>query len=247
MIYKIRIPFSSSAGIMYTPVASSVMHGLLMESISSENAEDMHSRSLRPYSQYVDNIDGVNFWTLNLLGEEVYQQLGEPVLSLNSAYIRHKKDNIRFGSPIITKLTYEDLLARNMAKSMSTGLAKLEFITPAAFKSGGRYINIPTPRLILLNLSKRFDYAFGIENNDYAAFEELVDKAVSFYGYNLESSSFSLEGVTIPAFIGNISLKFSGDRDLRSYISMLCDFAQYSGIGIKTALGMGQVRRISSK
>lgn len=245
MMYKISIPFISTKRLKYTPVSSSVMHGMLMEKIDPVYADFLHTQSLRPYSQYVDYINGQNIWTLNLLGEEAYQQIARPVLSLDSAYIKHKGDDIRFSNAEIHVLTYEELLVSNKTTHHTSDTLKLEFVTPTAFKSNGKYNFLPSPRLILLSISKRFDNAFGIEENDYEALGEIIEKNVSVSDYKLESTSFSLEGVNIPSFVGNITFKAVGDNDFRSYFRMLGDFAQYSGVGIKTALGMGQVKKNS--
>jgi CRISPR/Cas system endoribonuclease Cas6 (RAMP superfamily) len=53
---------------------------------------------------------------------------------------------------------------------------------------------------------------------------------------------FALEGTRIQAFRGSYTLAFKGNLMSRKIMCMLGEFAQYSGIGIKTALGMGATK-----
>jgi len=241
MIYKVTIPFESTRRIKYTPVVSSVMHGLLMESIDSCYADQLHAQGLHPYSQYVDNIDGHNIWTLDLLDDESYERIALPIMSLSSADIRNKNDVITFGKADVRSLSYDELLSSNRTSSRSSDTLKMDFLTPTAFKSGGRYSILPTLRQIVLSISKRFDSAFGIEGNDYSELEDAVLREMTVSHFKLESTSFSVDGASIPSFKGSIEFRITGEDNFRSYICMLGDFAQYSGVGIKTALGMGRV------
>lgn len=61
------------------------------------------------------------------------------------------------------------------------------------------------------------------------------------YGLSAAYSSFSVEGRRIRAFRGNIRLGLFKDDITRRMASMLAAFADYAGIGIKTAMGMGAV------
>ena len=65
--------------------------------------------------------------------------------------------------------------------------------------------------------------------------------------YELKSTLFSLEGTKIPAFIGKMTLKINGSQTLCSFVNMLFTFAEYSGIGIKTGLGMGAIRLLNTR
>lgn len=81
-----------------------------------------------------------------------------------------------------------------------------------------------------------------VHETQYEQLLETIGEQVEISSYRLHSTLFSLEGVRIPAFMGTVTLRLFGNQTFRSYIHMLCDYANYSGIGIKTALGMGHVR-----
>lgn len=73
---------------------------------------------------------------------------------------------------------------------------------------------------------------------DMDTLEQLTENA-QIVRYDLKSVSFSLEGVKIPAFIGKVVVKMNGTRTISNFANMLFEFGEYSGVGIKTALGMG--------
>ena len=241
LICKVNIPFESEKNIEYNIRASSVMHGLLMEKISPDYARKMHDNISRPFSQYVRYENNRNIWTVSAIGKEACENIITPVLNLKTAYIKYKNDNISFGNPEKICFSFDDFLNKNYISDEKNITRKLDIITPAAFKSSGQYVILPTLRLIFLSIARKFDSVFGIENNNYEVLADEIEKNVSAVNYTLSGSSFSLEGIKIPSFTGNIKLKINGENDFKSYISMLCDLSQYSGIGIKTALGMGQV------
>ena len=60
--------------------------------------------------------------------------------------------------------------------------------------------------------------------------------------YGLKSRYFTNVGSStgkIPAFVGGMSLFFSGSSTVAGLANMLLAFGTYSGVGIKTAMGMG--------
>ena len=70
---------------------------------------------------------------------------------------------------------------------------------------------------------------------------------VSFSGgvlivdYSLRTVRYSLKGTKIPAFVGNIVMESRLSAPLQEIWQLLVALAPYSGIGIKTTLGMGGV------
>ena len=75
----------------------------------------------------------------------------------------------------------------------------------------------------------------------------LVGENAQIVRYDLKSVSFSLEGVRIPAFVGKITIKINGTKTMADFANMLVEFGTYSGVGIKTALGMGCIRQLKER
>lgn len=81
---------------------------------------------------------------------------------------------------------------------------------------------------------------------DEETLEQLCENA-QIVRYDLKSVSFSLEGVRIPAFVGKITIKINGTKTMADFANMLVEFGTYSGVGIKTALGMGCIRQLKER
>ena len=60
--------------------------------------------------------------------------------------------------------------------------------------------------------------------------------------YDLHTNLFHIEGHSIPGFSGTLEIRFCGNREVNCLAAALLQCAVYTGIGIKTALGMGAVR-----
>ena len=101
------------------------------------------------------------------------------------------------------------------------------FETPTGFKSQGSYVIFPTMRLIFQSLMQK--YGRLVEN------QPEID-------YRLETSYFRVHGQRIPAFRGRLTFKVQGAQTLKAYVKMLLTFGEYSGLGMKTSLGMGGIK-----
>lgn len=124
---------------------------------------------------------------------------------------------------------------------------KIQFITPTAFKVQGHYQNYPTLQHIFSSLIQKYNAA---HTTTEIADENLLgdlQRFTSVIGYDLRNTTFPVEGITIPSFIGTLLLKISGPQQMVNLVHLLLCFGTYSGIGIKTAMGMGALRIIERK
>ena len=97
----------------------------------------------------------------------------------------------------------------------------------------------PTMRLIFQSLMMK--YARLVENRQEIE-EETLDYLIKhsrITSYRLESSYFKVHGKKIPGFRGRLTFKITGPNTLKAYANMLLKFGEYSGLGMKTSLGMG--------
>ena len=53
---------------------------------------------------------------------------------------------------------------------------------------------------------------------------------------------YSLEGIKIRGFRGQIVMQFKRNIELQKILALLSYYSQFTGLGIKTALGMGGVK-----
>ena len=241
MLTKITLPFRSEAGQRYGFRTASLFHGLLMELIAPDYAGYLHENALHPFSLHVDQAENGGVLTVSALTAEAAEQIMPPLRALKRAYLSQKEDTLTFGEPSEQSVTYHELFRRYYIREDAERLISLDFTAPTAFKSAGQYVNLPTARLIVSGLAKRYDATCGIHDTVYETLFDEIEACVTVSAFRIRSTAFPLEGVRIPAFMGQITLKISGNRTFRSYVNMLCEYAQYAGIGIKTGLGMGAV------
>ena len=143
--------------------------------------------------------------------------------------------------------TYEELAAAQLLQSgRPDRRVTLRFGSPTAFKSGGVQIPIPLPNLVFGSLVERWN-AFSpvVLSPEVRRFgEELI--AVS--RYDLRSLPVAHKhGALRIGGVGEVTYTaLGGDRYWHAAMQMLADFALFSGVGVQTATGMGQVRRVGS-
>lgn len=226
-----------------TPQLGSVFHGLIMESISPEYAGRLHEQTLRPFSQNIrfDKSRNLTVWTIHTLTEEASEEIHGVFYPQNRIYeLRRRQKRFKIIDRIeVRQQSYKAFADSHILEGYPKKQLHIQLITPTTFKSGGGYIMFPTSKQIMESLINRwnaFSPVFSI--GDAGEIDQFLD-SVRISKYHLRSTSFSLEGIIIPAFWGDLTLEVEGPEIRRRIIQLLIDFGQYSGIGIKTALGMG--------
>lgn len=221
---------------------SSNLQGVLMERLESEYAEELHASGLKPYSQYIVG-SGQKEWVINTLTQEAYQKMIQPLLNEDfTEFVMEKKAwRIRILSKDVKVLSKKELLNEFYSDAYDRYL-NLEFLTPTSFKSGGMYVNIPDLRYIYQSLMNKYSAASdSMDMYDEETLEQLVNSS-RIVRYRLRSAVFPLEGVKIPSFMGEMCIKVTGASTMAKYARLLARFGEYSGVGIKTAMGMGGLR-----
>ena len=132
-----------------------------------------------------------------------------------------------------------DFIASELNRRRPQSRTSLRFLTPTAFKQSGRYTIFPQEKLILQSLFARWNEVFPeYPLNDEDAFQALLS-GIHITDYKLRTSRFLLKGVKIPGFLGSCTLDAKLPLPLLELWNTLLLFSGYSGIGIKTGLGMG--------
>ena len=165
--------------------------------------------------------------------------------------IKNKNKTFEVISKNMQTITYKNLIDSTYF-SDSARIFKVNFLSPTSFKIDEKYTLFPNIEAIYKNLIRKFD-SFSTEFSIYDEdmLESLIDNT-EIIGYNLRSTVYHLESIKIPSYIGNICIKIHGTQQMTQIVKLLLTFAEYSGTGIKTALGMGavktdEVRKIAKK
>ena len=225
------------------------LHGILMEEIDTDYATQLHNKSLNPYSMHVFPL-GENFcWQVNLLTKEAIREIGTILLDHTFTYFYMESlDELKFNiiEKKISNRSATDL-ADIFYSHAPSHLLEIKFDSSTSFKQAGDYVFHPDLRLIFQSILMRYHHFFEEGKAiDEEILEEIIS-AVQITSYQLHSSYYPLHNIRLPAFRGGIRIRIKGNDTLKNYILMLLKFAEYSGIGIKTSLGMGSIRVINRR
>ena len=225
------------------PYVASLMQGVIMDRIDPAYARRLHDSSIHPYSQYVEEQEGEILWHIQALTREAEEEVIGPLLdsSFKGAELLHRQETLIAKDKMIRSTSYEELIEGFYLGDCGRNL-NLQIRTPMAFKQNGKYCIFPTPRLIFQSLMLRFDACSPDSTifspdllEEFASLTEIAD-------YRLRSVRFSMEGVRIPSFMGDMRIRVRGPQQMANVAWMLAKFGEFSGIGIKTGMGMGAVR-----
>lgn len=216
------------------------LYAALLDRLPAAFGDAVHQDGATPVSQFVSlPREGGMRWTVNLLGEQS-EQAAVPLLDgVSSFTLERERVELSIGERRKTVVPDADGLFRLAARS--GGLHTLSFRTAAAFKSRGRYVTLPTERLILRGLVQKWNGTIPecpIEDEDGGGLDALAD-GLRFRGFRLRDGSYSLKGKRIPGFTGYVTLENRLDGFHRQLADALLYFSGFAGVGIKTALGMG--------
>lgn len=241
MFAKLVITFRKTEDMHYN--MTSLMQGVLMEFIDKEYADKLHESGLNPYSQHVEFTKEYMYWVIAAMTEEAVEKIIKPLLSddIREFYIEHKDLKIEIINRKVTSIAYDKMLENTYFGKCSPYI-NISFLTPTSFKVNGRYQNYPTVSHIFHSLIMKHDtIAEGTEiySDDIA---EQIESNIHIIKYNLRSTLFHMESVKIPSFVGNITMKVNGPQQFVNLINFLVETGVYSGVGIKTAIGMGAIK-----
>lgn len=221
----------------------SLFHGFLIKALPPDMAEMLHSSRLRPFSQYVLPQPGqVLHWVIGMWDTEIAGHIVQAVLPLTRIELQQKGLTLEVTGTQRFVQSEQEYFRRFFAAGAPCRRYELEFLTPCTHRQDGRYALFPSPDLIVHSISKRYSaYTQDVSIDDPLAMEQIA-RHMRIVRYSLRTAVYFLEDTKITGYTGRITLVISGPEQLARLAGALLSFAEYSGIGIKTALGMGAVK-----
>lgn len=219
------------------------LYAHLLEKLPQEDALWLHEEDSRTISQFLryEKDHNCYIWTVNTLSDAVAELLCPILDDLVEVSVENQVFSVL--DKTIRKITAELLLHR--AREETGNKRTLSFLTTTSFKQNGRYVIFPQERLVLQSLIMRWNEVFPqYVLDDEDAFQAIL-AGIHIVDYQLRTSRFHLKGVRIPGFVGSCVMEARLALPLMELWNALMLFADYSGIGIKTGLGMGglQIRK----
>ena len=212
------------------------LYAWLLDQIPREEAACFHDQTQQALTQYLER-DGV--WTVNLFGDDAVEQLG--------CVLEHVERIILYAE----ELTVQDRQIRpvgepedflRMGRGEVGRRALLRIVSPAAFKQSGRYVIFPQEGLLLQSLLMKWNAVCPKYPMEDADMLDEMKRGIRIVDYSLRTGRFQLKNAAIPSFYGKIILEERLPVVLKEIWNALLCLAPYSGIGIKTTLGMGGVQ-----
>lgn len=228
-------------------LSGSSFHGFLMEQLTYQDAEYFHQDGFKPYSQAIYKKEDNYFWQVNTLNKEAFAIINQALFELEYIHIKNKNSKYQIIKKQVETIGLDEFSKYYLTLGSPNRYINIAFETPCSFKSSGVYTHIPDVRLLIQSLLNKFEHTntdFEFKSQDLL---EEIQTRVTIDSYNLRSRKFHLEGITIPAFQGRLSLNVRGPDNLKNLLHLLVAFGQYSGLGIKTALGMGKIKKTGSE
>lgn len=241
MLTGYRICLSQEGNAKSRPEWAYRLYASLLEQAPQEFAIAAHEDSVTPVSQYLDIQNGSLVWHVNLIGNRAETMLS-PLLEERKEYLL-EKDKVHLLVTGVAKESIPDVQTLLLMGAAHSSEHRLAFRTATAFKSQGKYLNLPTTRLILQSLIRKWNGSITecpIEDEDDEGMEAMA-AGIRCKQFQIYDRLYYLKGNSIPGFVGEITLDNRLNGFQRDLANALLIMAGFSGIGIKTTLGMGGV------
>ena len=140
--------------------------------------------------------------------------------------------------------SYQNLAANHLIGSNGRlHKIKLKISSPTAFKSDGKYMLMPIPELVFGSLLDAWNQFSSISFDE--DLRRYIKSALVVSRFDLESKTVPLkQNVARSGCVGSVTyLCLHPDPFLMRQVQALSEYALYSGIGISTSFGLGQVRK----
>jgi CRISPR-associated endoribonuclease Cas6 len=189
------------------------------------------------------------WWRISLLDDALFGNLAQLWLNLNPAHPWHLgpadlKITSILGTPQSTQpwanfCTYEQLYEQASDSDRQISFA---FCTPTTFRQGEYDSALPTRDSVFNSLIKRW------KNYSKLEISETIVEAIFPSFFDIRTEIVAEQRSKFIGCVGNITYRILANVDpiLIKQINALADFAVYSGIGRKTPMGMGMVRRLNA-
>lgn len=234
----LRLPQSVTfrAGLAYP------LYGMLCRKMPPVLADAFHAQAVTPLRQSVrpGPEEGQLTWSLDLFGPA--QALAELLCGLQAVSLDIAERPLEAVRCTVSQpVTTAGLLAQSAALPEARQV-RLLFETPCSFKVAGQYAIFPTAELIAQSLFQRWNALMPDCSMEDEEALRLLCGGLQIRRYRLCSRDYKLKGQYIHGFAGEVQLSANLAAPMMELWKLLLVFAPYSGVGIKTALGMGAVK-----
>ena len=205
---------------------------------SSEYIDFLHSMQYHPYTQFIENDNENSIWHINLLDANAEKKICPIFDKKRSIKFDNSEEEINIIDVEQIELSNQQLLLE-LSNTNPERYVKIKILTPISFKSYNNYYYFPNIRLIFNSIINRFNKFFIDFTLDGTDVLNEIEENFIMSDYNIKTKNFYLERVKIKGFVGDITFRFNGTMQLANIGNLLLKYGEFTGIGIKTSMGMG--------
>jgi len=248
---KLTLRFSAERAFKLSLLKPKVAHGLLFGLLKRDErvGELLHRPNVKPFSisiishfRYPEREVKRFSLRLNLLDNSLYPLISplllfpEEDLELRVADVRVRLSSVR----AVEITSYEEIL-ENSASSKDI---VLDVLSPTSFKKGSYDYPLPEPKYFFSGLLRRWNRLSPVKLDK--ALYTLFEKDITVSGCWIRTKKVEImEGAKLTGFMGRVYFYSpTKDEEALRQLNALAHFAEFSGVGRKTTMGFGTVRRI---
>ena len=216
----------------------SLMHGILNGILPPPWPDFLHTDTDRCLCQFVEPLDArTAVWHICVTDDGLASAIANVLSQSDTLYCRHFSGELRITGRNGLQTGIKELFDR--ASSCRSAAVRLQAVSPVSHKSHGVFITLPSIECIVNSIIRKAsaflpECALPVE-------DELTRmlSACRVGKYDLHSVTYQLEGHYVPSWQGHLQIVLPADEYLHSLACAVFQLAEYTGIGIKTSLGMG--------
>ena len=121
---------------------------------------------------------------------------------------------------------------------------QLRFFSPTTFRSNGRNLPFPLPRRVFSALGQKWNAYAPIHLGEEVA--RVAEEVMSLSAYELRTHILDFGKYRQVGFVGACEFRVQPPQEdiWARVLMLLAEFTFFAGVGYKTPMGMGQVRRV---
>ena len=200
-----------------------LLHGALfarLEQVQPALGTALHTNNRKPFSLWYQQREGLLVWNLNIWDDVLAAIM--PMLFASGTILRLSRTDARV-------LSFAPCQGRLLERPMPPlACCHLRFISPTCFRSSGQSLLFPESRLVLESVARATGLPCPAQPE-----QVLLPLQYSLQTKNIFFGSFKLTG-----FVGWCEYSVNNSSEVQALLRSL----PYTGVGYKTAQGMGAVR-----
>ncbi len=138
-------------------------------------------------------------------------------------------------------MTYQALTNILFAPAPPPRTLTMDFFSPTLFKKGPQQVPYPMPELVFGSLLEHWNASPFVPTQLPEEARKYALECLRVGRFKLESRTLKMYGETFRGFVGRVKfVTLNYDRYWMGIMTMLAQYAAYSGVGAKTTMGLGQ-------